>query len=80
MKLVVCDKLQSRGGHLEHLLWMLFFMKVYPNEGPGCLVVGASASAIDSKTHRRWVWAFIEAIAELVDVEVSLLYVFAFVH
>jgi hypothetical protein len=70
-ELVVCDKLQPGGGHPEHLLWMLFFMKVYPKQGPGWLVVGASASAVNPKTHRKWVWAFIEAIAELIDVVVS---------
>jgi hypothetical protein len=37
------------------------------------LVVGASAGAANSKTHRKWVWVYIEAIAELVDVMVSLL-------
>jgi hypothetical protein len=44
---------------------MLFFMKVYSKQGPGCSVVGASAGAVDPKTHRKWVWAFIKAIAEM---------------
>ncbi len=70
-ELVVCNKLQSRGDHPEYLLWMLFFMKVYPKQGSGCLVVGASAGAVNPKTLRKWVWAFIEAIAKLVDVVVS---------
>jgi hypothetical protein len=70
-KLVVCNKLQPRGGRPEHLLWMLYLMKVYPKQGPGCLVIGASAGAVGPKTHRKWVWAFIEAMAELVDVVVS---------
>ena len=55
---------------------MLYFLKVYPKQGPGCLVVGASAGAADPKTHRKWVWAFIGAIAELVNVVASLPYFF----
>jgi hypothetical protein len=46
-------------------------MKVYPKQGPGCSVVGASAGTVDPKTHRKWVWAFINAIANLVDVVVN---------
>jgi hypothetical protein len=46
-------------------------MKVYPKRSPGCLAVGASAGAVDPKTHRKWVWAFIDAVANLVDVVVS---------
>jgi hypothetical protein len=79
-ELIVQDKLRLRGGHPEHLLWALYFMKVYPKQGPGCSVVGASAGAVDPKTHRKWVWAYVKAIAELVDVVVSLLYFFAFVY
>ena len=29
-ELVVRDKLRPRGGRPEHLLWALYFMKVYP--------------------------------------------------
>jgi hypothetical protein len=35
-ELVVCNKLRPRGRRLEHLLWALYFMKVYPKQGPGC--------------------------------------------
>jgi hypothetical protein len=80
LKLVLWDKLRPMGGCPEHLLWALYFMKVYPKQGPGCLVVGASAGAVDPKTHRKWVWVYVKAIAELVDVVVSLLYFFAFVY
>ena len=55
----------------SHLLWALHFMKVYPKQSTGCLAVGASAGAIDPKTHRKWVWAFMDAIAELLYVVVS---------
>ncbi len=79
-ELIGRDKLRPRGGHPEHLLWALYFMKVYPKQGPGCSVVGASAGAVDPKTHRKWVRAYLKAIAKLVDVVVSLLYFFAFVY
>ncbi len=46
-------------------------MKVYPKQSLGCLFVSASAGAVDPKTHRKWVWAFIDAIANLVDTVVS---------
>jgi hypothetical protein len=52
---------------------MLYFMKVYPKQGLGCSVISTSAGTTDLKTHCKWVWAYIEAIAELVDVVVSLL-------
>ncbi len=52
-ELIVCNKLQPKGGRPEHLLWMLYFLKVYPKQGPGCSVVGASAGTVDPKTHRK---------------------------
>jgi hypothetical protein len=47
-------------------------MKLYPKQSPGCLAVGASAGAVDPKTHRKWVWAFINAVTNVVDVVMSL--------
>jgi hypothetical protein len=38
------------------------------------LVVGASAGTVDQKIHRKWVWAYIEAMAELVNMAESLLF------
>ena len=72
------DELRPTGGRPEHLLWALYFLKVYPKQGPGCSVVGASNGAVDPKTHQKWVWAFIKAISELVDVVVSFLIVVSF--
>ena len=68
---LVRDRFCPQGGRQQHLLWALYFMKVYPKQGPGCAVVGASHGAVDPKTHRKWVWAFVEAISELVDMVVS---------
>ena len=56
----------------KHLLWTLYFLKVYPREAPGCSAVGGSKGAIDPKTLRKWVWLFIERIAELADDVVSI--------
>ena len=59
----------------KHLLWTLYFLKVYPREGPGCAAVGGSRGAVDPKTMRKWVWLLLERIAELADEVVrSLLY------
>ena len=61
------EDILPEGGHPKHLLWALHFLKVYPLQAPGCAAVGASGGAVDPKTHHKWVWAFIDAIAELVD-------------
>jgi hypothetical protein len=58
----------------KHLLWALYFMKVYPREGLGCSTVGGSKDAIDPKTMQKWVWLFLERIAELADNVVSYLF------
>ncbi len=67
------ESLLPLGGHQKYLLWAPHFLKVYPKQSLGCLAVGASAGAINRKTHRKWVWAFINAVANLVDIAVSLL-------
>ncbi len=61
------DSLLPEGGHPKHLLWALHFMKVYPKQSSGCLAIGVLANVVDPKTHCKWVWAFIDAIANLVD-------------
>ena len=58
----------------KHLLWMLYFLKVYPRQAPGCSAVGGSGGAVDPKTLRKWVWLFIERIGELTDEVVSVVY------
>ncbi len=55
----------------KHLLWTLYFFKVYPREGPGCAAVGRLRGAVDPKTMRKWVWLFLERITELADKVVS---------
>ena len=70
-ELLCRDSLLPEGGRPKHLLWALHFMKAYPKQSTGCLPIGASAGAVDAKTQRKWVWAFIDAIANLVDVVVG---------
>jgi hypothetical protein len=60
----------------KHLLWALYFLKVYPREGPGCSAVGGSKGAIDPMTMQKWVWLFPEHIAELADNVVSTIILF----
>jgi hypothetical protein len=70
------ESLLPYGCDPKHLLWALHFMKVYPKQSTGCSAVGASAGAVNPKTHRKWIWAFIEAFAELIDEVVSLILIY----
>jgi hypothetical protein len=70
--MLVVSGLCPEKSHPKHLLWALYFLKVYPKQSPGCLVVGASTGTVDPKTMRKWVWQFIEDIADLADKVVSL--------
>ncbi len=49
-ELVVWDKLRPRGGRPEHLLWALYFMKVYPPSR--ARVARASARLPEPSTQR----------------------------
>ena len=60
-------------GTAKHLLWSLYFMRAYPKQGATCAVVGGLAGAIDPKTLQKFIWPFIEAIAELTSDVMSLL-------
>jgi hypothetical protein len=71
-----------QGDHLpddrrpEHLMWCLHFLKVYLKQGPECATIsGSERGAVNPRTHRKWVWKFIEAVAELVDI-VARIFVF----
>ncbi len=64
--------LHPKNSKPKHLLWALYFLKVYPREGPGCSAVGGSKGAINPKTMRKWVWIFlVKCIARLADDVVS---------
>lgn len=51
----------------KHLLWGLFFLKVYDTEH-----VSRSFPQVDEKTYRKWVWIIIEKISELNIVGVNI--------
>ena len=70
-ELIKRDSLLPEGGRPKHLLWALHFLMVYPRQSPGCSAAGASAGAVDPKTHQKWVWLFIDALVSLMDVVVS---------
>ena len=57
----------------KHLLWTLYFLKVYPREGLGCTAIGMSRGAVDPSTMYKWVWLFLERITKLADEVVSSL-------
>lgn len=54
-------------GMIHHLLWTLMFLKSYTKEKTMCTLVGIR----DPKTLRKWVWLFIDNLAELESSVVS---------
>ncbi len=60
-------------GKIKHLLWTLFFMKVYQTEPPSCSALGGSCGEIDPKTMQKWVWRFIQQVAKLRPVVVCVI-------
>jgi hypothetical protein len=65
--MLTANGLRPKKSRPKHLLWALYFLKVYPKQSPGCSVVGASTGAVNPKTMRKWVWQFIKNIADLAD-------------
>ena len=60
------DFLPESGSH-HHFLWSLCYMKQYPKTRAMCSICGG----IDPATMRKWVWAYIAAIACLEEHVVS---------
>lgn len=67
---VVCCRLWGKldpfhtmpnGVAYKHLLWALYFLKVYETEHNSASSVGK----VDEKTYREWSWRFVEAISYL---------------
>ena len=56
---------------LVHLLWALYFMKVYPKEGTACATAGGGGGAINSKTLYKYIWSIILGLADLEPYVVS---------
>ena len=74
--LLVEHGLLPHKGKIKHLLWALYFMKVYATESATCSVLGGSQGAIDPKTLRKWVWPFIYAIDYLTSEVVSVILIY----
>jgi hypothetical protein len=58
-------QLTPGGGRFYHLLWALMFMKIYGKEADLCAHAGDTSGLVDPKTYRKWVWPFVEALAEM---------------
>ena len=59
-----------KGVHPRHLLWALYFLKVYPVVEIGRGAVAGKkelglAGVVDEKTWRKWTKIFVEAISYL---------------
>ena len=59
---------------MECLMWTLLFMQLYPKKEAICVVIKVH----DSKTYRKRIWSFIEAIADLAGQVVSSLDILLF--
>jgi len=63
------------GGTIEHLLWMLMFMKMYPIRKQMSVLCGGA----DKDTWAKWVFIFLDAVACLEPHVVSTLLTVCFV-
>ncbi len=79
-KLIVQGNHLPNNGYPKHLMWCIYFLKVYPKQGPGCAATGGSErGAVDPRIHQKWVWKFIEAVAELVGIVARIFVYFCIV-
>jgi hypothetical protein len=60
-RLLKTNDFLPQGGRLEHLLWMLAFLKTYGHRKLMCSICGG----IDYKTLMKWVLLFVEAVADV---------------
>ena len=58
--------------HPQHLLWTLFFLKVYATRS-----LNASLAGCDEKNFDKWIWILLEALASLREKYVSVLFYIA---
>ena len=65
---MLVDEFLPAGATIAQFLYTLMFMKVYGKDRTMCSL----ASGIDPKTFRKWTWDFIDAIANLESIVVSL--------
>ena len=55
---------------MDHLLWEIYLLKVYPTENEAC----SKVDGIDEKTWRKIIWWIIDALADLESDIVSIFY------
>ena len=66
-KYLISIKLLPVGGTMTHLLWALMFLKVYPTDETMQALTGGA----DTKTMRKWIEYFLDAMDLLVPSLVS---------
>lgn len=69
------DEHMPRGAHPRHLLWALYFLKVYPKESVARSLVSTTNMTVDEKTWRKWTTLFVDAISYLESEVVSLVHI-----
>ena len=70
-KLLVDNGFLPEDGMIEHMLWALYFLKVYPKQEPVRAAVGGSNGAVDPKFFWKYIWPFVYAIDDLEQIVVS---------
>ena len=61
-------------GTMECLMWTILFIQLYPKKEVMCVLIQVH----DSKTYRKSIWSFVEAIADLAEQVVSSLDILLF--
>jgi len=69
--LLVDTDLLPENGQIVHLLWTLYFFKVYPKQNVACSAAGGTRGAVDPKTFRKYVWPFVSAISDLEQIVID---------
>ena len=62
------------GAQILHLLWALFFMKVYPTKNTGHAAASHMGHALDPKTSCNAIWPMIHTISDLETYAMSKLW------
>jgi hypothetical protein len=71
--LLIKHLLLPNEAQIVHLLWALFFMKIYAKQKETCGAAGGQMGAINPETLRKYIWLMIKALAGLEPYKVCIL-------